>query len=107
MKIYFDQRKIKFFSGEDVTINAVLENHSTEESVIWHKETTNGSHVVDTSLPKYFGIKKNTDNHMLVIRDCSELDTGKYYLSTNHRNKRDVFTSNKMQLDIIRGKTVY
>lgn len=104
-KIYFDQRKIKFYIGEDVTINAFLENASAEQGVKWHKETENGNNVIDMTLPKYFGITKKSDNHLLVIRDCSELDTGKYYLSTNHGNKKDVFISNTIQLDIIKGKT--
>lgn len=64
--------------------------------MIWYKEIINGSYVVDILLFKYFGIKKNMDNYMLVIRDCSELDIGKYYFFINYRNKRDVFISNKM-----------
>lgn len=64
--------------------------------MIWYKEIINGSYVVDILLFKYFGIKKNMDNYMLVIRDCSELDIGKYYFLINYRNKRDVFISNKM-----------
>lgn len=107
LKIYFDQRNIQFYIGEDVTINAILENPSAEQGVKWHRETENGNHVIDMTSPKYFGITKESDNHLLVIRDCNELDTGKYYLSTNHRNKKKVFISNKIQLNIIKGKTQF
>lgn len=39
LKIYFDQRNIQFYIGEDVTINAILENPSAEQGVKWHRET--------------------------------------------------------------------
>lgn len=62
----------------------------------WYREIENGNYVIDMILFKYFGIMKELDNYLLVIRDCNELDIGKYYFLMNYRNKKKVFISNKI-----------
>lgn len=91
-----------YYQGEDAYIKAYFENYSAVCFVKWQRETDGGSHPIDTTLPKYEG----TIDSFLMIRGCDESDEGTYFIKVRVPCIDWDICSNKLHLQVLKGKIV-
>lgn len=91
-----------YYVGEDVIINARLENRSRVLCVTWQKIEGTGSHVVDTTLTKYKKTKQTVDEPILFIKDCTVDDIGEYFLLAACLNDIEI-KSEIIHINVVRG----
>lgn len=99
LNVYSDQKNIRCYTGEDIRINAIVENKSAILSVTWRKE---GNGNIDTEIPKYKGSSSKTDKLQLVINNCNKNDEGIYFLIATCRDNEEI-QSNKIHVKIVKG----
>lgn len=104
LSICSDQSDTIYFIGENAEITASFGNCLDVRQVTWIRETDSGTHVIDTTLLKYKGTKRDTDEqlHVLSIKNCDESDIGTYFLLVSCSD-RHIF-SNKLHLQVFKGK---
>lgn len=100
-----DQRNCRYYVGEDVIINVRIRNVSKVLCKTWQKESETGSNIIDTSLEKIIETKNENGEYILTIRNCTESDSGTYFLLATCTNDM-VVQSNKIQLNFIKGTSV-
>lgn len=71
----------------------------------WQKETEDGTHTINTALPKYKETSNATDEHQLLMRDCNDSDKGGYFLLAACNYDLEDALSNKIYLDIVKGNS--
>lgn len=97
-----DQRNYRYYVGEDVIINVRIRNVSKVLCKTWQKESETGSNIIDTSLEKNIESKNENGEYILTIRNCTESDSGTYFILVACINDMDV-QSNKIQLNVVKG----
>lgn len=100
--VHFDPQNANYYKGEDAKIRAYFGNYSAVRFFEWQKETDDGSHAIDTTLPKY----KGTIGQILMIRDCDESDVGTYFIKVHVSCTDWEICSNKVHLQVLKGKIV-
>lgn len=80
MHIISTDKKDKFYVGEDATITAKFRSSLVLCRGVWQRNTDSGSHDIDTRLPKYIETRNENGDHLLIIRNCNESDSGTYTL---------------------------
>lgn len=96
-----DQRDGRYFVGEDVIINARITNISKILCKTWQKESAeNGKNIIDTSLERNIETENKNGEYILTIRNCTESDSGTYFLRAACTNDMDV-QSKKIQLNVV------
>lgn len=97
-----DQRNYRYYVGEDVIINVRIRNVSKVLCKTWQKESETGSNIIDTSLEKNIESKNENGEYILTIRNCTESDSGTYFILVACINDMEV-QSNKIQLNVVKG----
>lgn len=97
-----DQRNCRYYVGEDVIINVRIRNVSKVLCKTWQKESETGSNIIDTSLEKNIESKNENGEYILTIRNCTESDSGTYFILAACINDMEV-QSNKIQLNVVKG----
>lgn len=100
-----DQRNGRYYVGEDVIINARIGNISKILCKTWQKESETGSNIIDTSLERNIETENENGEYILTIRNCTELDSGTYFLLAACTNDM-VVQSNKILLNFVKGTSV-
>lgn len=85
-------------------MKASIQNSSTILCMTWQKETETGSNTINTSLPQYIQTGNDTDENTLMIKNCSESESGSYFLLAACTNNLDVY-SNSVQIAVVKGIT--
>lgn len=80
INVHSDQRKGKYFVGEDVIMKANIRNPAPILCMTWQKETETSSYTVNTSVPEYTETENLTNEHTLTMKNCLESDSGTYFL---------------------------
>lgn len=105
IQLQSDQRDGRYYVGEDVIINARITNISKILCKTWQKELAEtGKNIIDTSLERNTETENKNGEYILTIRNCTESDSGTYYLRAACTNDMDV-QSNKIQLNVVTGTT--
>lgn len=100
-----DQRNGRYYVGEDIIINARITNISKILCKTWQKESAEtGKNIIDTSLERNIETENKNGEYILTIRNCTESDSGTYFLRAACTNDMDV-QSNKIQLNVVTGTT--
>lgn len=97
-----DQRNYRYYVGEDDIINVRIRNVSKVLCKTWQKESETGSNIIDTSLEKNIESKNENGEYILTIRNCTESDSGTYFILVACINDMEV-QSNKIQLNVVKG----
>lgn len=100
--IHPDQRNCRYYVGEDVIINVRIRNVSKVLCKTWQRESETGSNIIDTSLEKNIETKNENGEYILTIRNCTESDSGTYFILAACINDMEV-QSNKIQLNVVKG----
>lgn len=102
----FDRSDEKYYIGEDVNIEAYLENPSAVRYLEWKKKTDNESLAIDTKLSKYTRTGNETSKCFgLTINTCDESDAGTYLLLVSCANV--IIFSNEISLQVVKGKGIF
>lgn len=101
-----DQRNGRYYVGEDVIINARIGNISKILCKTWQKESETGSNIIDTSLERNIETENENGEYILTIRNCTESDSGTYFLLAACTNDM-VVQSNKIQLNFVKGTSIW
>lgn len=91
-----------YYVGEDIIINARLENRSWILCVTWQKIEGTESHVIDSTLPKYKKTKQTVDEPILFIKDCHVEDIGEYFLLAACLDDLEI-KSEIVHINVLRG----
>lgn len=102
IEIVSDEQNNRYYIGEDVKIRGIVKNPSAILCMTWQR----GSQPINTALPKYAETTNNEDENQLIIRNCSENDTGNYFILATCTDDIEDICSNKIYLDIIKGKII-
>lgn len=105
VKINSNQPNNRYFVGEDVIINASINKPYDVQCVTWQRETENECHTINTTLSKFKETKVNKDEFQLIIEECDESDEGTYFLLAGCTDTIEYLISNKIDIDIVKGKT--
>lgn len=103
----FDRSYEKYYVGEDVSIEAHLENPTAVQRWAWIRKTENGklSTYVDTTLPKYTQTGNEINKGFgLRINKCDESDAGTYLLLAVCTTVN--ISSNEIRLQVVKGKNI-
>lgn len=101
-----DQRNGRYYVGEDVIINARIRNISKILCKTWQKESAETEkNIIDTSLERNIETENDYGEYILTIRNCTESDSGTYFLLAACTNGMEV-QSNKIHLNFIKGTSV-
>lgn len=100
--IHPDQRNCRYYVDEDVIINVRIRSVSKVLCKTWQKESETGSNIIDTSLEKNIETKNENGEYILTIRNCTESDSGTYFILAACINDMEV-QSNKIQLNVVKG----
>lgn len=106
IEVHSDQRNGRYYVGEDIIINARIRDISKILCKTWQKESAKtGKNIIDTSLERNIETEKENGEYILTIRNCTESDSGTYFLLATCTNDM-VVQSNKIQLNFIKGTSV-
>lgn len=100
--IHPDQRNCRYYVDEDVIINVRIRSVSKVLCKTWQKESETGSNIIDMSLEKNIETKNENGEYILTIRNCTESDSGTYFILAACINDMEV-QSNKIQLNVVKG----
>ena len=81
---------------------AYIENPKNRMCATWRKETPHGDQALDLALPKYEEVETSPNERILCIKDCSEVDTGTYFLLAGCYRDTEI-CSNRIDLQIVEG----
>lgn len=102
IEIYSDQKDNRYNVDEDITITAEFGYPSAVKHVRWQKnETSTTFRTIPTTLSRYMGTRYENFKHLLMIRNCSDLDTGTYFLLVTCIDDVDI-TSNLIDIQVVR-----
>lgn len=99
IEIFSDEQNNRYYIGEDIKIRGIVKNPSAILCMTWQR----GNQTINTALPKYTETINNEDENQLIIRNCSENDTGNYFILATCTKDIEDICSNTIYLDIIRG----
>lgn len=101
IEIFSDQKDHRYYVDEDITITAEFGNPSAVKYVKWQKNETPTT--IATTLSRYMGTRYENFKHLLMIRNCCDLDTGSYFLLVTCIDDVDI-TSNSIDIKVVIGE---